>query len=246
LHSRANVFLFGRLDLHQAHVDVLPTRRLATMYRQYISGWLNCGAGGGLDWRSFWFPTTAGPCEGGPFYVDNSATGILIESAGHVLGPVKAVGCNVVAVDLANERNTIELADVKITHPGAIGVRVNSQNNTIVGGLMRLENASAVGVRLLPGGDGAAAKRFRMEGTTFLGLGPASGVAFSSAEPLNSCYIRGHFQNVGTALDLIGGIGTGNYIWITTESVNVPLNITGTWENDNNEIWVDGVRRPGS
>jgi hypothetical protein len=185
-----------------------------------------------------WFPTTAGPCEGGPFYLDNSRTGMLVESARNTLGPVKGVGCPFVTVDIANERNKIQLAEIILEHPDAIGVRVNSQHNTVRGGTIDLRHTSAVGVLLLQGGNGASGKRFTLS-TDFIGNGKNTAVI--AREPLNGCDIQANFHSVATGLALRGGIGKGNRIWITTEAVNTPIWTTGDWDAESNDIRINGV-----
>jgi hypothetical protein len=151
---------------------------------------------------------------------------------------VKGVGCPFVTVDIANERNKIQLAEIILEHPDAIGVRVNSQHNTVRGGTIDLRHTSAVGVLLLQGGNGASGKRFTLS-TDFIGNGKNTAVI--AREPLNGCDIQANFHSVATGLALRGGIGKGNRIWITTEAVNTPIWTTGDWDAESNDIRINGV-----
>jgi hypothetical protein len=39
-------------------------------------------------------------------------------------------------------------------------------------------------------------------------------------------------------------IGTGNYIWLTTDGmVTKPVNLPPSWDSAVNEIWIDGDRK---
>jgi hypothetical protein len=43
----------------------------------------------------------------------------------------------------------------------------------------------------------------------------------------------------------VSRIGTGNYIWLTTDgTVTTPVNFPPSWDSAANEIWVDGDRKP--
>ena len=47
-----------------------------------------------------------------------------------------------------------------------------------------------------------------------------------------------------TTYEIKTGIDTGNYIWLTTEgTVTKAVNLPPEWDDDANEIWVDGVRK---
>jgi hypothetical protein len=192
-----------------------------------------------------WFPEAAGGCWGGPFYVENSPVGLLIENSGNTLGPIYSKQCRQVNIKIADQRNVLGPIDIEVAD-GTTGVSIYGQFNKLLGGSITLESPTAVGVSVAAGnnsGNGLVIRDVR-----FLGVSPSMGTAFTTAEVLNNATIKAHFQSVGTGMELYPGrvskIGVANDIDITTTNVTTPINLPPTW-HQSNRVRINGVvQRP--
>jgi hypothetical protein len=188
-----------------------------------------------------WFPNTAGGCWGGPFYVENSPVGMLIENSGNQLGPIYSKQCRQVNIKIANQRNVLGPIDIEVAD-GTTGISVYGQFNKLLGGSITLASATSVGVRVEAGGNSGNGLVIR--DVRFLGASPSAGTAFTTAETLNNATIKAHFQSVGTGIELypdrVNKIGTANDIDITTTHVTTPINLPPSW-HPSNRIRINGV-----
>jgi hypothetical protein len=193
-----------------------------------------------------WFGAKAGACWGGPFYVENSPTGMLVESSGNQLGPIYSKSCPDANIKLAGQRNLLGPIELDVAD-GASGVVVYGQFNRLLGGSISLHGTTAVGVRVMEGvnnGNGLVIRDVR-----FLGSSATEGVAITTANPLNNATIKAHIQNVGTGIELypngVNKLGMTNDIDITTWSVTTPIQLPPTW-HPSNRIRINGVlQEPG-
>lgn len=188
-----------------------------------------------------WFPKGAGACWGGPFYVENSPIGMLVESAGNQLGPIYSKQCRQTNLRLTGARNTLGPIDFEVSGK-ATGIAVEGQFNKLLGGSVTLGTANAVGVSIAAGansGNGLVIRDIR-----FLGSSPTAGTAITTSEVLNNATIHAHFQDVGTAIDVYpdrgSKLGTANDIDITTSRVTTPIRLPPKW-HPSNRIRVNGV-----
>jgi hypothetical protein len=193
-----------------------------------------------------WFPEGAGPCWGGPFYVENSPVGMLIESSGHMLGPIYSKECQQANIKITRERNVLGPIDVEVA-AAATGISIYGQFNKLLGGSVTLAAPTAIGVAVVAGansGNGLVIRDVR-----FLGASSTAGTALTTADVLNNTTIKAHFQNVGTGMQLypqnVSKIGMANDIDITTSAVTMPISLPPTW-HPSNRIRINGVaQRPG-
>jgi hypothetical protein len=193
-----------------------------------------------------WFPESAGGCWGGPFYVENSPIGMLIESSGNTLGPIYSKQCHQANIKITNERNVLGPIDIEVA-AGATGVSIYGQFNKLLGGSVTLASPTAIGIGVVAGGNSGNGLVIR--DIRFLGASPTSGTAFTTADVLNNTTINAHFQNVGTGMQLypqnVSKIGMANNIDITTSAVTTPISLPPTWHRSN-RIRINGIlQRPG-
>jgi hypothetical protein len=193
-----------------------------------------------------WFPAKAGACWGGPFYVENAPLGMLIESAGNVLGPIYSKHCTQANIKLAGERNVLGPIDLEVT-AGATGVALYGQFNKLLGGSVTLKGGTAIGVSVAAGGNSGNGLVIR--DVRFLGTSATEGTAFTTADVLNNATIKAHFQNVGTGMQLfpsgVSKLGRANEIDITTSAVTTPIQLPPTW-HASNRVRINGVlQQPG-
>jgi hypothetical protein len=193
-----------------------------------------------------WFPSTAGPCWGGPFYVENSPIGMLIENSGDHLGPIYSKACSEANIKITSERNVLGPVDLEVAS-GAIGISIYGQFNKILGGSITMTAATAVGVSVAAGGN--SGNGLVVRDVRFLGKSATEGTAFTTADVLNNATIKVHLQNVGTGLQLnpdgVSKVGMANDIDITTTSVSTPISLPPTW-HPSNRVRVNGiVQQPG-
>jgi hypothetical protein len=192
-----------------------------------------------------WFPEGAGPCWGGPFYVENSPVGMLIENSGNTLGPIYSKQCQEANIKITRERNVLGPIDLEVA-AGATGVSIYTQFNKLLGGSITLASPAAVGVSIVEGGNSGNGLVIR--DVRFLGASPTEGTALTTADVLNNTTIKAHFQNVGTGMQLfpnnVSRIGMANDIDITTSAVTTPINLPPQW-HPSNRIRINGVlQRP--
>ena len=193
-----------------------------------------------------WFPAQAGACWGGPFYVENSPIGMLIENSGNQLVPIFSKNCTEANIKITRERNVLGMVELEVAS-GATGINIYGQFNKVIGGSITMKAPTAVGVSVAAGGNSGNGLVIR--DIRFLGTSATEGTAFATADVLNNATIKAHFQNVGTGLQLFpegaSKIGMANDIDITTSSVNTPISLPPTW-HPSNRIRVNGVlQEPG-
>jgi hypothetical protein len=188
-----------------------------------------------------WFPATAGPCWGGPFYVENSPVGMLIENSGNQLVPIYSKACTEANIKITRERNVLGMVELEVAN-GASGISVYGQFNKVIGGSITMMSPKAVGVSVAAGGN--SGNGLVVRDLRFLGTSATEGTAFTTADVLNNATIKVHLQNVGTGLQLypegVSKIGMANDIDITATSVNTPISLPPTW-HPSNRIRVNGV-----
>jgi hypothetical protein len=188
-----------------------------------------------------WFPDGAGACWGGPFYVENSPIGMLIENSGNQLGPIYSKQCRQANIKIANQRHVLGPIDLEVA-AGAIGVSIYGQFNKLLGGSISLASPTAVAISIAVGGNSGNGLVIR--DVRILGASATEGTGFMTADVLNNATIKAHFQNVGTGMELyplsVSKIGLANEIDITTTNVTTSINMPPTW-HPSNRIRINGV-----
>jgi hypothetical protein len=205
----------------------------------------------GVDQPAVWFATGADGCMGGPIYAESSPVAMLIESSSNVLGPIHSHTGFSKNIVIKGERNTLGPIDVEVA-PNATGVMLQGPFHKLLGGSIQIDEASsAVGVQIAPGTN--SGKGLVIRDIRFFGASSTQGTAFITAAKLNSCTIRAHFQNVGTAMNLYPNstsmIGENNIIDITVDELSVTVDdivLPPTWDDVSNQIIVNGVPKDGS
>jgi hypothetical protein len=185
-----------------------------------------------------WFPETAGACWGGPFYVENSPIGMLIESSGHMLHTIYSKHCWDTNIKITRERNTLGPIDLEVAN-GATGISVFCQFNKLLGGTITLGDGRSVGIAVQAGGNSGNGLVVR----DMWIRGHGAGTGFRTADTLHNTTIKAHFQSLKVGMDLVANrIGNANDIEITTSHVEVPILMPPNWNRDINRIVVNGVR----
>lgn len=173
---------------------------------------------------------------GGPIYAEQSRVNLFIESNNNAFDHVYLHTAGESSLVITGNQNRIVSFEAR---SGAEGVvRLGGQFNTLAHG--KVATRGQVGVRLLGG------RTQRIEGVNFYCQGDGD-TAMRAEAVLNDCtidiHVWGNAADV-TALDLSAGLGTGNRIRVTTSgTVARPLLLPATWDDERNEVTVDGVRQ---
>lgn len=186
-----------------------------------------------------WFTKEAGACWGGPFYVENSNIGILLESSKNILGPIYSKDCIISNIKISGERNVIGPIDLDVRE-SAYGLFIINHFNKIIGGNITLPNKLSTGIHIeYSGGNGLIINNLDI-------IGIRGGIGLSAYGTLNNSRISLHLQNLDIGLDLntagTSRIGTNNTIDITHNYVSKPVSLPKTW-HPSNRIYINGVQQ---
>lgn len=184
-----------------------------------------------------WFPFSAGSCWGGPFYVENSTVGILVESSKNILGPIYSKDCVEANIKLFSERNTLGPLDIEVRDK-AIGISIRGQFNKIFNSEITLSNNSSVGIEV--NSSTGSGNRLVFDNINIIGNG---GAGIKVNDVLNFSRISTHLQNLNDGIDLYplkrSTLGVGNIIDVTYTNVSRPIILPPDW-HISNKIYLNG------
>jgi hypothetical protein len=210
-----------------------------------------------------WVSSGAGGNWGGPWYVETSRIGMLLDGAANSFGPIHSLNCFESNITIVGERNTIhnvqiDIADGITEINGGQGIWIANQDTTVRDVVFRHvdPNTGAAGQRV-PSGEICIritnGNRLMLTGINIYGtrnstapLMRVEGKIGETDVTLNDSIIEIVAQGGHDVLDLysdnVDRIGSGNRIWVSTWDISgYPIKLAPVWlpESDNNLNDVD-------
>jgi hypothetical protein len=243
---------------------------LGSYEAEYLRDWgLKFTAGGGYKIRgpvhvsgvysgrpdsqspAVWFTDQVGPSWGGPWYVENSDIGMLLESGGAKLGPFYSHTCPYGNLRIIGQRNTISNFEISVTDGvtevnGREGIYIVNSSTTLSNGTTGAPVPSGeIAIRA----DGEGRVRLTLDNIILAGTDNSTAPLIQirgSANGLNQSNIDVKFVDGGVGLDLntdgTNQLGTGNVIRITaTGMTGSAVNLNSAWNDVDNQIYINGV-----
>jgi hypothetical protein len=208
--------------------------------------------------KAVWFTSTSGGW-GGPWYVETSDIGMLIESNGNKFGPLYSKDCYYGNLRIVGNRNSITNFDIEVLDGvtevyGQEGVLISGKGTQLLDGEFSSVPAGEIAIRIKGSNAG---ERNVLRGINFVGTDGSSAPLISVEETLIAsridviawCSLNTSTQE--TVVDLYGGgddrLGAGNIIFISSQNYSTPVKLDPMgWDKESNLIVANGVRVLGS
>jgi hypothetical protein len=198
-----------------------------------------------------WFASDVGLSFGGPWYVENSDIGMLLESSGAKPAPFYSHTCIHGNLRILGQRNTISNFEINVLDGvtkvnGREGIYIFGPSTTLSNGTTGAPVPNGeIAIRAVDSGR----ERLTLNNIILVGTDNSTAPLIQirgSAGGLDESRIDVKFVDGGVGLDLntdgANQLGTGNIIRITATSMTgSAVNLNSAWNDVDNEIYINGV-----
>ena len=206
--------------------------------------------------RGVWFAKGAGPCQGGPFYVEQGPVALLIESSSNDLGPIYSHSSTEACVRVAGSNNTLKQVRIEAKGFEPVGVEILDQQNTLADSRIGVP-AGKTGIRVA----GWGGMHLKIRDASIMGGSDATLIDCSECVvPLSGAVIgallRGGGKGIG--IKLVGKDGKSKLVAHNTIVVVTPpdvanggltkiIDLPAGWQSTTprkttNTVMINGVR----